>query len=327
MELGNTKIHLITGEVKFMIYQLENHNKYDIIGDIHGHYDELVSLLKNLGYTFENGIWKNGDRIPVFVGDYIDRGPKILETLKLVRDLTESGNGIALMGNHEYNFICMHNYNSNGIPFRKRSEANLKSIKETLEALSNENDLESYIKWMEQLPIIAFNDSVRVVHAQWHHPSIELIMSSKVKSLNHYGLEQVFENEDLKNALDISMKGQEVELPESHHFYDKDKKKRGEARLKWWNQLPTNKMADAFASLPEEMKNDSFPIEILNKIDTYSSTEPPVFFGHYWMNAADFGLLSDNICCLDFSVAKGGHIGGYKFDGDEILKFNNLIKN
>jgi len=310
-----------------MIYQLENHNKYDIIGDIHGHYDELVSLLKNLGYKFENGIWKNGDRIPVFVGDYIDRGPKILETLKLVRDLTESGNGIALMGNHEYNFICMHNYDSNGIPFRKRSEANLKSIKETLEALSNENDLESYIKWMEQLPIIAFNDSVRVVHAQWHQPSIELIMSYKVKSLNHSGLEKVFENKDLKNALDISMKGQEIELPESHHFYDKDKKKRGEARLKWWNQLPTNKMADAFASLPEEMKNDSFPIEILNKIDTYSSTEPPVFFGHYWMDPSDFGLLSDNICCLDFSVAKGGNIGGYKFDGDEILKFNNLIKN
>jgi hypothetical protein len=325
MDLGNTKKHLITGEVKFMIYQLENHNKYDIIGDIHGHYDELVSLLKNLGYTFENGIWKNGDRIPVFVGDYIDRGPKILETLKLVRDLTESGNGIALMGNHEYNFICMHNTDSNGLTFRKRSESNIKNIQETLNALSQGGDLKTYLKWMEQLPVIAYNDTIRVVHAQWHHPSVEIIKNAAIKQLDKYGLEQVYQNKNLKNALDIAMKGQEVALPETHHFFDKDKKKRSEARLKWWTKATSNKMEDAFASLPEHVKNDSFPIELLNTIDAYSTTEPPVFFGHYWMNPADFGLLSENICCLDFSVAKGGNIGGYKFDGESELNNTNLV--
>ena len=310
-----------------MIQLLDTHNQYDIIGDIHGHYDELVSLLKNLGYSLQNGIWKNGDRIPVFVGDYIDRGPKILETLKLVRDLTESGKGIALMGNHEYNFICMHNHYSDGKPFRKRNEDNLKNIKDTLNALSDGNDLEIYLKWMEQLPIIAFNDSIRVVHAQWHHPSIELILSSSIKKLDQNGLEQVFQNEALKNALDISMKGQEVQLPETHHFFDKDNKSRGEARLKWWNQLPSNKMDDAFASLPEDVKNDSFPIELLNSINPYLSTEAPVFFGHYWMNPSAFGLLSDNICCLDFSVAKGGNIGGYRFDGERKLIENKMKKN
>jgi hypothetical protein len=302
-----------------MIQLLDKHKQYDIIGDIHGHYDELVSLLKNLGYSLQKGIWKNGDRIPVFVGDYIDRGPKIMETLKLVRDLTESGNGIALMGNHEYNFICMHNYDSDGKPFRKRSESNLKSINQTLIALESENDFDSYLKWMEQLPVIAFNDSLRVVHAQWHHPSIELILSSSINTLDQNGLSQVFENEALKNALDISMKGQEVQLPETHHFFDKNNKSRGEARLKWWTQATNNKMEDAFASLPEHVKNDSFPIELLNTIEPYSSTEPPVFFGHYWMNPADFGLLSENICCLDFSVAKGGKVGGYRFEGESKL--------
>jgi hypothetical protein len=307
-----------------MVKQLDNYNQYDIIGDIHGHYDELVSLLKKLGYSLQNGIWKNGARIPVFVGDYIDRGPKILESLKLVRDLTESGNGIALMGNHEYNFICMHNYASNGEPFRKRNEDNLENIKDTLDALSNGNDFEIYLKWMEQLPVIAFNDSLRVVHAQWHHPSIDLILSSSIKNLDQNGLAQVFQNQDLKNALDISMKGQEVQLPETHHFLDKDNKSRGEARLKWWTQATSNKMEDAFASLPEHVKNDSFPIELLNKIELYSSAEPPVFFGHYWMNLSDFGLLSENICCLDFSVAKGGKIGGYRFDGESELRGSKL---
>ena len=310
-----------------MIQLLDKHNQYDIIGDIHGHYDELISLLKNLGYSLQKGIWKNGDRIPVFVGDYIDRGPKILESLKLVRDLTESGNGIALMGNHEYNFICMHNYDSNGKPFRKRNEDNLKNIKDTLNALSNGNDLEIYLKWMEKLPVIAYNDSLRVVHAQWHHPSIELINNCSFKNLDQNGLQQVFQNEALKNALDISMKGQEVLLPETHHFLDKDNKSRGEARLKWWAQSFSSKMDDAFASLPQQVKNDSFPIEILNKIDPYLPTETPVFFGHYWMNPSDFGLLSENTCCLDFSVAKGGNVGGYMFDGESELIENKMKKN
>ena len=310
-----------------MVQILDNHNQYDIIGDIHGHHDELVSLLKNLGYSLQNGIWKNVDRIPVFVGDYIDRGPKILESLKLVRDLTESGNGIALMGNHEYNFICMHNHDSNGKPFRKRNEDNLENIKDTLDALSNGNDFEIYLKWMEQLPVIAYNDSIRVVHAQWHHPSIELIVSSSVNTLDQNGLSHVFQNEALKNALDITMKGQEVKLPETHHFLDKDKKSRGEARLKWWAQTFTSKMDDAFASLPQQVKNDSFPIEILNDIEPYLPSETPVFFGHYWMDPSDFGLLSNNICCLDFSVAKGGDIGGYMFDGESELIENRMRNN
>lgn len=308
-----------------MIQLLDKHNQYDIIGDIHGHYDELVSLLKNLGYSLQNGIWKNGDRIPVFVGDYIDRGPKIMETLKLVRDLTESGNGIALMGNHEYNFICMHNYDLNEKPFRKRSESNLKSVNDTLIALQRGNNFDSYLKWMELLPVIAFNDSLRVVHAQWHHPSIELILSSSIKTLDQNGLSQVFQNDSLKNALDISMKGQEVQLPETHHFLDKDKKSRGEARLKWWAQTFTSKMDDAFASLPQQVKNDSFPIEILNEIEPYLPSETLVFFGHYWMDPSDFGLLSNNICCLDFSVAKGGNIGGYRFVGESELDNTNLV--
>ena len=118
----------------------------------------------------------------------------------------------------------MHNYDSDGKPFRKRSESNLKSINQTLIALESENDFDSYLKWMEQLPVIAFNDSLRVVHAQWHHPSIELILSSSIKTLDQNGLSQVFENKALKNALDISMKGQEVQLPETHHFLDKDNK-------------------------------------------------------------------------------------------------------
>ena len=59
---------------------------YDVIGDIHGHSDELEVLLQKLGYIRANGVYSHPTgRKVVFVGDFIDRGPKIRETLHLVR--------------------------------------------------------------------------------------------------------------------------------------------------------------------------------------------------------------------------------------------------
>jgi hypothetical protein len=84
---------------------------------------------------------------------------------------------------------------------------------------------------------------------------------------------------------------------------------------------------DAFASIPQQVKNDSFPIEILNEIEPYLPSETLVFFGHYWMDPSDFGLLSNNICCLDFSVANGGNVGGYRFGGESELDEIKLLKN
>jgi predicted MPP superfamily phosphohydrolase len=81
---------------------------YDFIGDIHGYADKLIQLLEKLGYTCKNGSYGHPSRKVLFVGDYIDRGPKIRETLMIVRQMVESRNAIALMGNHEYNALCFH---------------------------------------------------------------------------------------------------------------------------------------------------------------------------------------------------------------------------
>lgn len=72
----------------------------DFIGNIHGHADKLEELLEKLGYSKSRGIYSHAQRKVLFVGDYIDRGPKIRETLEIVRLMVESENAIALMGNH-----------------------------------------------------------------------------------------------------------------------------------------------------------------------------------------------------------------------------------
>src|SRR6266480_3210994 len=70
-----------------------NFGPFDIIGDIHGCFEELVELLTQLGYSIERQT--NGDGSPgisvkppegrklVFLGDLVDRGPKIPEVLRL----------------------------------------------------------------------------------------------------------------------------------------------------------------------------------------------------------------------------------------------------
>lgn len=61
----------------------------------------------------------------LFVGDYIDRGPKIWETLELVRRMVDNDSAIALMGNHEYNALCFHFKKTGGGHLRKHLIKNI----------------------------------------------------------------------------------------------------------------------------------------------------------------------------------------------------------
>ena len=66
---------------------------FDVIGDVHGEFDKLVELLSHLGYSESDGVWVHASRTAIFVGDLIDRGPKQLETVHLVRALVGGGDG------------------------------------------------------------------------------------------------------------------------------------------------------------------------------------------------------------------------------------------
>lgn len=71
---------------------------FDIIGDLHGCFEELQSLLKKLGY--ENGRHPEG-RTLIFVGDITDRGPRNVDCLRLVKQLVTEGAAMGVCGNHD----------------------------------------------------------------------------------------------------------------------------------------------------------------------------------------------------------------------------------
>jgi protein phosphatase len=76
---------------------------FDIIGDVHGCYDELLELFERLGYCpdAELGMRPPAGRRAVFVGDLVDRGPGVVETLRLVMRMVEAGVAFCAPGNHD----------------------------------------------------------------------------------------------------------------------------------------------------------------------------------------------------------------------------------
>jgi len=80
---------------------------FDIIGDIHGCYDELIELLNKLNYdtTQSSRIVPPPGRKAVFLGDLVDRGPKTPEVLNLVKLMVEAGNALCVPGNHDVKLL------------------------------------------------------------------------------------------------------------------------------------------------------------------------------------------------------------------------------
>ncbi len=299
----------------------------DLIGDIHGHADKLEELLLKLGYQKRDGAYSHPDRKVLFTGDYIDRGPKIRETLEIVRAMVKSGNAVALMGNHEYNALCFHFEKTEGGHLRKHLIKNIIQHYETLKQFQNrQKEYEDYLEWFKTLPLYYETEEFKAVHACWDNSNIEYLR----KALDNDPLtdELIYQSAKrgtkLNIAIDETLKGKEIKMPDGLSFTDNDGTKRTEIRIKWWEDpsLMTYKSisVEPIDNLPER------PIDLseLKTLDFYSANDKNVFFGHYWLVGKP-SLYRENICCLDYSIAKGGKLVAYRHNGETVLDNKNLI--
>jgi hypothetical protein len=141
---------------------------YDIIGDIHGHAAPLERLLGRLGYERRRGVYRHPDRQVVFLGDFIDRGPAIRETLDIVRRMIDAGVALAVMGNHELNALAFHTPDPHapGNHLRPHDETNCRQHAETMRQLPG-GEMASALDFFRTLPLWLDLDGLRVVHACW----------------------------------------------------------------------------------------------------------------------------------------------------------------
>jgi hypothetical protein len=300
---------------------------YDLIGDIHGHTGKLIELLEKLGYSTQHGVYNHPSRKALFIGDFIDRGPAIRETLLIVRSMVESGNAIALMGNHEYNALCFHYEEREGGHLRKHLIKNIIQHFETLRQFQNrQEEYENYIEWFKTLPLFFETNTFRAVHAYWDQENINYLRSVlRNDRINEKLLHQsVKSGTKIYRAIDESLKGKEIQLPSGLTFADKDGTVRTEIRVKWWED-PLNSTWRKISVIPsEKLPDEPFSLSKLDQYNYYSQTEKPVFFGHYWLRGKP-KLFRENICCLDFSVARKGHLAAYRFNDEQKLLNKNFV--
>ena len=84
-----------------------DHGPFDIIGDVHGCADELEALLAALGYVpDESAVFRHpSGRKAIFVGDLVDRGPRVGDVLRTAMAMVASGTGLAVPGNHDLKLV------------------------------------------------------------------------------------------------------------------------------------------------------------------------------------------------------------------------------
>lgn len=298
-------------------------SKYDLIGDIHGHANDLIGLLEHLGYTNSGGCYRHPERQAIFLGDFVDRGRNQKKVLDIVMPMVNQKAALAVMGNHELNALAYHTYHPDDKEkwLRPRTNRNTQQHLAFLQDyLADDKGLAEVLDWFMQLPLWLEFPDFRVIHACWHTPSMKLLE-------NHLGdnntltadllIKATTEGNPCFDAVELLLKGQELKIPNGGSFVDANGIKRFNVRTRWWlNDAKT--FADiAISDRAIQSQATDCPLDSDVRIG-YKATEKPLFIGHYWFSGEP-EILADNIACLDYSVARNGKLVAYRFDGEAKL--------
>jgi len=131
--------------------------KFYLIGDIHGQLSKLKNLISKIKPDLES------NDLIIFLGDYLDRGPKSFEVIEFLLKLKSENNIVCLLGNHEDMFLRFvaigdnyNNYMANGGRYTIKSY--IKNIKEF-------KIPESHKRFYNSLKLYYESDSFLAVHA------------------------------------------------------------------------------------------------------------------------------------------------------------------
>jgi len=305
---------------------------YDVIGDIHGQADKLHALLGELGYRQSQGAFRHPQRTAIFVGDFIDRGPRQVDSVMTARRMVDAGSAQAVMGNHEFNAIAWHTPDPlrGGEHLRLRTgskgETNRKQHAAFLSEVEDKPQLHrEIIDWFMTLPLWLDLPYVRVVHACWHDGYMKKLgprltahnqlTPDVMVAASRSGLMEFLTVEGLT-------KGLEVQLPDGHSFLDKDEHVRHNVRIRWWD-THANSYRD-LALMPDDIRARLPVTPLATDSRTAYDNAKPVFFGHYWMTGVP-AMQTSTAACVDYSAAKDGPLVAYRWDGEPTLDNGNFV--
>ncbi len=305
-----------------IVKEEQNYLTYDFIADVHGRFSLLKDKLIKLGYEEKNGCFTSKSRRAIFLGDLVDRGPEVAETLKLVKQMCETGVAQAILGNHDWNWLMYNTQDQEGNFLRKHSEKNNNQNQTTREAWKklHISEQEEILTWLSNLPLTLETEEYRVVHACWNGDVIKKLKQSiypnpvNFKSLKEFIVSK--EGKKIKNYADILLSGIEYNLPQGITFKDVDDNIRNAVRLKWWCLDQTNDLKD-LALQPELVQNIDTKVKSNYQ---FEKELKPTFFGHYH-NKEYVVEQSKKLYSLDIQEDIG-ICSIYKFEDQNTYLFN-----
>jgi hypothetical protein len=300
---------------------------YDIIGDVHGYASLLKKLLKSMGYTRLNGIWQHPERTAIFIGDFINRGPEIRETLQLIRQMTESGFAFTILGNHEYSAILYHIKDSGGMYLSRHIAGNRNLIQSTLTAFKGfETEWRNHLKWLRTLPFFIDLGQIRIIHAYWNDADISYLRSFVPEGILKKEFLRTIHETQHPTALIIYkiLKGLEYRCPQDLILKCSKGMTRNIFRMNWW-ESPDNKTFRELSFGNKFILPDyTVPKQIAPAFESYGPDKPPVFIGHYSLTEGA-AIFQQNICCVDSCVTGTKQLTAYRWSGEAQLTMGNLI--
>ncbi len=239
---------------------------YDIIGDVHGQAGKLEALLRKLGYVRARSGWVPPQgRTAVFLGDLIDRGPEQIKVVSTVRSMIDAGHARSVMGNHEFNAIAYatpRREMPDGF-LRAHSPKNTAQHAEFLRQVGEGSALHrELLCWFRTLPPALDLDDIRVVHAWWHQPDVDLVArllppgGSMTEDFLHAACA---EHSPEWTAMEGLTKGLEIRLPAGHAFVDHAGVERHEVRTRWWHHNPRSYRDVAIVGDGQEQRVQTIP--------------------------------------------------------------------
>jgi hypothetical protein len=183
-------------------------------------------------------------------------------------------------------------------------------------------ELASYLAWFRTLPLWLDLDGLRVVHACWDETHMAKISGPITDEFLH---EACSPDGSLFEPVEAILKGKELKLPPGVAFKDKDRNARTHTRVKWY-ESPKGHSYRTYAMASETIdSDDELPHEVVQAAVPYPHDGKPVFLGHYWLKGSRPELLRENVVCVDWSVAKGGFLCAYRWDGEQSLSNENFV--
>jgi hypothetical protein len=301
---------------------------YDIIGDVHGYASILKKLLLQLGYKKTESGYSHPTRKAIFVGDFVNRGPEIRKTVRIIRKMVENGNAHAIIGNHEIYAIIYYLKEKDGTPLIKSPGKNFLSLYKTINQFSAySEEWKSHRKWMINLPLFLDLETVRVVHACWSDSSIEILKNAEAEGISRKTMfRKVYKKP--KSALSKSIikltKGIDFKLPGDLRIHNNKGISPRSFRMRWWED-PNGKTFEEMSFESKFVLPDyEIPKQIITPNNAYPENSPIVFFGHYCRHSGPH-IIKPNLCCIDSCVGGTKTLAAYQWQGEKTLDFNHLI--